>query len=276
MRGDTRHHIPFRRESGVRRRSRRRLATQIGMLAESNGKTVDARSAHPGGFIRFLPADRRGAAWDPTAHSIRRHHRHSGVSELLRRIRNRGPTPLAVSRRPRVGRDGLRASGGDRARRSGARSPCRLPADEGRRFARPEHSVVRLHVDVRRCASPSGCRPHHECRERLLAADAARARHPDHRQCRRSRVGTREVECAGKAVFKAGAHVTANGRPNGSSTREPSATRGRRVSVSGGIHPYGADVPAPLPVEPGFTHRGYAFLVARFVPEHRGPLLRRR
>ncbi|QEW00850.1 glycosyltransferase family 1 protein [Microbacterium caowuchunii] len=35
--------------------------------------------------------------------------------------------------------------------------------------------------------------------------------------------------------------------------------------------PYGGDVPPELPVEPGFTHRGYVLVVARFVPENTIP-----
>jgi glycosyltransferase involved in cell wall biosynthesis len=35
--------------------------------------------------------------------------------------------------------------------------------------------------------------------------------------------------------------------------------------------PYGGDVPAELPLEPGLTHRGYVLVVARFVPENTIP-----
>jgi glycosyltransferase involved in cell wall biosynthesis len=36
----------------------------------------------------------------------------------------------------------------------------------------------------------------------------------------------------------------------------------------GDVIPYGGDVPPEYPVEPGLTHRGYALMVARFVPEN--------
>jgi glycosyltransferase involved in cell wall biosynthesis len=39
----------------------------------------------------------------------------------------------------------------------------------------------------------------------------------------------------------------------------------------GNFIPYGGDVPPDLPVEPGFTHRGYVLVVARFVPENTIP-----
>ncbi|NQX17044.1 glycosyltransferase [Rathayibacter sp. VKM Ac-2857] len=39
----------------------------------------------------------------------------------------------------------------------------------------------------------------------------------------------------------------------------------------GDVIPYGGDVPPDHPVEPGLTHRGYALLVARFVPENTVP-----
>ncbi|MFS0792842.1 glycosyltransferase [Microbacterium sp. 1P10AE] len=73
----------------------------------------------------------------------------------------------------------------------------------------------------------------------------------------------------GKAVFRAGARVTARW----SSERVVDArTIGdawqTKFGVGGTFIPYGADVPPALPVEPGFTHRGYALVVARFVPEN--------
>lgn len=38
--------------------------------------------------------------------------------------------------------------------------------------------------------------------------------------------------------------------------------------LDGDFIPYGGDVPEPLPLEPGLTHRRYVLLVARFVPEN--------
>jgi glycosyltransferase involved in cell wall biosynthesis len=73
----------------------------------------------------------------------------------------------------------------------------------------------------------------------------------------------------GKALFRAGAHVTARW----STERVVDArTIGEvwedKFGVGGTFIPYGADVPPFLPLEPGFTHRGYALMVARFVPEN--------
>lgn len=73
----------------------------------------------------------------------------------------------------------------------------------------------------------------------------------------------------GKAVFRAGARLTArwatervvDARTIGRAWEE-------RFGVGGKFIPYGADVPPPLPVEPGFIHRRYALMVARFVPEN--------
>jgi glycosyltransferase involved in cell wall biosynthesis len=41
--------------------------------------------------------------------------------------------------------------------------------------------------------------------------------------------------------------------------------------VQGIFIPYGGDVPPPLPVPEGLTHRGYVLIVARFVPENSVP-----
>lgn len=73
----------------------------------------------------------------------------------------------------------------------------------------------------------------------------------------------------GKAVFRAGAYVTAKwSTERVVDARTIGGAWQSRFGVGGEFIPYGADVPPPLPVEPGFTHRGYALLVARFVPEN--------
>ncbi|MDQ1074391.1 MULTISPECIES: glycosyltransferase [Microbacterium] len=73
----------------------------------------------------------------------------------------------------------------------------------------------------------------------------------------------------GKAVFRAGAHVTAKwSTERVVDARTIGDAWQSRFGVGGEFIPYGADVPPPLPVEPGFEHRGYALLVARFVPEN--------
>jgi glycosyltransferase involved in cell wall biosynthesis len=45
----------------------------------------------------------------------------------------------------------------------------------------------------------------------------------------------------------------------------------REFGRDGDVIPYGGDVPPEHPVEPGLTHRGYALIVARFVPENTVP-----
>lgn len=73
----------------------------------------------------------------------------------------------------------------------------------------------------------------------------------------------------GKAVFRAGAYVTAKwSTERVVDARTIDDAWRSRFGVGGEFIPYGADVPPPLPVEPGFEHRGYALLVARFVPEN--------
>ncbi|WP_342030310.1 MULTISPECIES: glycosyltransferase [unclassified Microbacterium] len=73
----------------------------------------------------------------------------------------------------------------------------------------------------------------------------------------------------GKAVFRAGAKVTAKwSTERVVDARTIGDAWQTKFGVGGTFIPYGADVPAPLPIEPGFTHRGYALVVARFVPEN--------
>lgn len=73
----------------------------------------------------------------------------------------------------------------------------------------------------------------------------------------------------GKAVFRAGAHVTAKwSTERVVDARTIGDAWQSRFGVGGEFIPYGADVPPELPIEPGLTHRGYALLVARFVPEN--------
>ncbi len=73
----------------------------------------------------------------------------------------------------------------------------------------------------------------------------------------------------GKAVFRAGAHVTAKWSTERIvDARTIGDAWQARFGVGGEFIPYGADVPGSLPIEPGFTHRGYALMVARFVPEN--------
>jgi glycosyltransferase involved in cell wall biosynthesis len=72
-----------------------------------------------------------------------------------------------------------------------------------------------------------------------------------------------------KFVFRAGARMTARWATRLVCDAKEIA---RRWSVDFGVDgvfiPYGADEPGPLPIEPGLTHRGYALVVARFVPEN--------
>jgi len=72
-----------------------------------------------------------------------------------------------------------------------------------------------------------------------------------------------------KAVFHSGARWTAR---HGSRMVYDSKEIARRwkdeFGLIGDFIPYGGDVPGPLPIEPGFTHRTYVLLVARFVPEN--------
>ncbi|NQX10457.1 glycosyltransferase [Microbacteriaceae bacterium VKM Ac-2855] len=46
---------------------------------------------------------------------------------------------------------------------------------------------------------------------------------------------------------------------------------GREFGRDGDVISYGGDIPPEYPVEPGLSHRGYALMVARFVPENTVP-----
>ncbi len=75
-----------------------------------------------------------------------------------------------------------------------------------------------------------------------------------------------------KSVFHAGARATAR---HGTRMVYDSVEIGRRwrteFGLDGEFIPYGGDVPADLPIEPGLTHRGFVLVVARFVPENTIP-----
>lgn len=75
-----------------------------------------------------------------------------------------------------------------------------------------------------------------------------------------------------KRVFRLGARLT---KHFGDNLVYDSREIGRRWTETFGrdgvFIPYGGDVPATLPVEPGLTHRGYVLVVARFVPENTIP-----
>ena len=75
-----------------------------------------------------------------------------------------------------------------------------------------------------------------------------------------------------KTVFRTGAKWTAR---HGNKLVYDAIAIGKRwkrdFGRDGEFIPYGGDVPSELPVEPGFSHRGYILIVARFVPENTVP-----
>jgi glycosyltransferase involved in cell wall biosynthesis len=72
-----------------------------------------------------------------------------------------------------------------------------------------------------------------------------------------------------KAVFRAGARTTAWWGDRLVCDAKAIARYWSRVfGVDGTFIPYGGDEPRALPVPPESTHRGYALVVARFVPEN--------
>jgi glycosyltransferase involved in cell wall biosynthesis len=72
-----------------------------------------------------------------------------------------------------------------------------------------------------------------------------------------------------KTVFRWGARLTARFADEIVVDSVEIGRRWREEFGREGIYiPYGGDVPDELPVEPGLTHRGYALVVARFVPEN--------
>lgn len=73
-----------------------------------------------------------------------------------------------------------------------------------------------------------------------------------------------------KRVFRTGARLTAKyGDLLVYDSREIERRWLDQFQVGGTFIPYGGDVPTrSLPLEPGLSHRGYALLVARFVPEN--------
>lgn len=75
-----------------------------------------------------------------------------------------------------------------------------------------------------------------------------------------------------KFVFRTGAKFTARFGDNLVFDSHEIARRWKQDFGRDGVFiPYGGDVPAELPVEPGLTHRGYVLVVARFVPENTIP-----
>jgi glycosyltransferase involved in cell wall biosynthesis len=75
-----------------------------------------------------------------------------------------------------------------------------------------------------------------------------------------------------KKVFHLGARLTARFGSKMIYDAEEIARRWKSEFRTDGVFiPYGGDVPPPLPVEPGLVHRGYALMVARFVPENTVP-----
>jgi len=75
-----------------------------------------------------------------------------------------------------------------------------------------------------------------------------------------------------KAVFRAGARATARFADEIICDSDEIQRRWDRDFGRRGVFiPYGGDVVAQLPVEPGFQHRGYVLVVARFVPENTIP-----
>lgn len=74
---------------------------------------------------------------------------------------------------------------------------------------------------------------------------------------------------AAKAVFRAGARMTAIFADEIVVDSREIGRRWKSQFKRDGIFiPYGGDVPPPLPIEPGMSHRGYVLVVARFVPEN--------
>lgn len=75
-----------------------------------------------------------------------------------------------------------------------------------------------------------------------------------------------------KFVFKMGAKFTARFADNlVFDSREIERRWNTEFGREGVFIPYGGDVPAELPIEPGLEHRGYVLVVARFVPENTIP-----
>ncbi|WP_236720260.1 glycosyltransferase [Rathayibacter sp. VKM Ac-2630] len=74
---------------------------------------------------------------------------------------------------------------------------------------------------------------------------------------------------AAKAMFRAGAKMTALWGTELLYDAEAIAARWKTDFGRDGVFvPYGGEVPAPLPLEEGLTHRRYVLIVARFVPEN--------
>jgi glycosyltransferase involved in cell wall biosynthesis len=72
-----------------------------------------------------------------------------------------------------------------------------------------------------------------------------------------------------KAMFRTGARLTALfGTRLVFDSLEIARRWGTDFGRDGDFIPYGGDEPEDLPLEPGLTHRGYALVVARFVPEN--------
>jgi glycosyltransferase involved in cell wall biosynthesis len=75
-----------------------------------------------------------------------------------------------------------------------------------------------------------------------------------------------------KTMFRGGARLTARHADDLVYDAHEIARRWRVDYGRDGIFiPYGGDAPPELPIEPGFAHRGYALVVARFVPENTIP-----
>ena len=74
---------------------------------------------------------------------------------------------------------------------------------------------------------------------------------------------------AAKLTFRAGAWMSARFADRLVGDAHEIVRRWRAdFGVEGTFIPYGGDPVPPLPVEPGLQHRGYALVVARFVPEN--------
>ncbi|QHC68541.1 glycosyltransferase [Rathayibacter sp. VKM Ac-2759] len=72
-----------------------------------------------------------------------------------------------------------------------------------------------------------------------------------------------------KAVFRLGARLTAKYGTRLVYDAQAIARIWKKEFGRGGVFiPYGGDDPGDLPVPAGFSHRGYALIVARFVPEN--------
>lgn len=75
-----------------------------------------------------------------------------------------------------------------------------------------------------------------------------------------------------KAVFRTGARLTAKyGDELIYDAKAIAAVWGNEFGRDGTFIPYGGDEPGDLPVPLGLVHRGYALVVARFVPENTVP-----